>query len=197
MFIYARNLKKQKKDSVPSGLHADYRKPVESRNNDTTQQSKDDEDCPVRYGGLIPDNEKDKLEIQAMKKRGVKKTNNENVECHLNIYAIYFWYFESQTIKIKSNPAVPKTLVEARQGAKSWSTKHLPSGTTKEFEKCVAPMLRMKTGLLLPWKSPSLHELQAIVDDVFGEGKYEVKEDNVWYGLVSAMIPHYYAELTT
>ena len=58
-------------------------------------------------------------------------------------------------------------------------------------------MLHMKTGLLPPWKSPSLHELQTIVDDVFGEGKYEVKEDNVWYGLVSAMIPHYYVELTT
>ncbi|KIL60260.1 hypothetical protein M378DRAFT_168272 [Amanita muscaria Koide BX008] len=50
--------------------------------------------------------------------------------------------------------------------------KHLPLGTAKEFEKRVAPMLRMKSGLLLRWKSPSTPEMQAILDDVFGEGKH-------------------------
>jgi hypothetical protein len=50
-------------------------------------------------------------------------------------------------------------------------------------------MLRMKTGLLPPWKSPSLPEMQAIVNEVFGEGKHKVKEDNVWFGLVSVGFP--------
>ena len=52
-------------------------------------------------------------------------------------------------------------------GEKNWTTKHLPSDAAKAFEDQVVPMMRMKTGLLPPWESPMMRDLQATIDKVY------------------------------
>ena len=74
---------------------------------------------------------------------------------------------------------------EGRQpGEKNWTTKHLPAIAAKAFEDQVVPMMRMKAGLLPPWESPTMRDLQATMDKVYEEGKYNVKPNGPWWGLV-------------
>ena len=45
-------------------------------------------------------------------------------------------------------------------------------------------MMRMKAGLLPPWESPTMNDLQIAIDKVYGEGEYKVKLQGPWWGLV-------------
>jgi hypothetical protein len=82
-----RNTKNPKKVSVPSGLRANYEKPA-YHNPNQELDSNDGEDSPVRYGGLIRDDEGDKVEKRGVKKSGAKKSNDENVEFCSFIYML-------------------------------------------------------------------------------------------------------------
>ena len=50
------------------------------------------------------------------------------------------------------------------------------SATTLFTEK-VAPLAGKKAATLDPWSNLNIDEVQAIVDQVYGAGKFEVKED--------------------
>jgi hypothetical protein len=82
-----RNTKNPKKVSVPSGLRANYEKPA-YHNPNQELDSDDGEDSPVRYGGLICDDEGDKVKKRGVKKSRAKKSNDENVEFCSFIYML-------------------------------------------------------------------------------------------------------------
>lgn len=96
-------------------------------------------------------------------------------------------------IKIENNhkfPTQPMTQKEARGGDKKWQLKHLPSREIADtFTSVIIPCAREKAGALKPWESLSVKQVQDLVDEVYGEGKHEVTEDNVWFGLV-CLLPH-------
>jgi hypothetical protein len=82
------------------------------------------------------------------------------------------------------------TQKEARGGDKKWQLKHLPSREIADtFTSVIIPRAREKAGALNPWGTLSVKQVQDLVDEVYGEGKHEVTEDNVWFGLVCPL-PH-------
>ena len=90
---------------------------------------------------------------------------------------------------MEANPIAdePKTLKEARGGSNKWALAHLPDKKGPEFTELVAPLIRKKAGANMnPWENLKVEDIQEIVDQVFGKGKYEVTEDGPWYGLVRA-----------
>ena len=79
----------------------------------------------------------------------------------------------------------PKTLKEARGGCNKWALAHLPDNKGSDFTELIAPLIRKKAGMSLnPWENLKVEEIQEIVNNVFGNGKYDVTEDGPWYGLV-------------
>jgi hypothetical protein len=90
-------------------------------------------------------------------------------------------------VKVQANPVMdePKTLKEAWGGCNKWTLAHLPDKRGSEFTDVIAPLIRKKAGNSSnPWENPKVEDIQEIVDNVFGVGKYEVTEDGPWYGLV-------------
>ncbi|KIL57336.1 hypothetical protein M378DRAFT_16339 [Amanita muscaria Koide BX008] len=127
----------------------------------------------IGYGGLVPDNETDEVEATAVKNKP-KKLEDDKV------------------IVIKPNPLAPKKLVEARQGAKHWSVRHLPNEIQDTWEPEVGARLQWKGGSSTdPWNFPKMSEIQGIVNDVYGEGKYKVVEDGPFYGLAQVRVQNW------
>lgn len=90
-------------------------------------------------------------------------------------------------MKIEANPIAdePKTLKQARGGGNKWTLAHLPDQKGSDFTDLVAPLIRKQAGTSLnPWLNPTVEQVQDIVDNVFGKGKYTVTENGPWYGLV-------------
>lgn len=155
----------------------------------------DDDDGPmVQYGGILDDDETDKAIEQAIQARVIsgKKT----------MYKVKFFAFsldfdahdhDKNTVKVEMNAVAvrPKTLKEARGGHDKWVLGHLPQGTGITFTKEVIPLARKKAGCLDPWDNLTVQHVQEIVDKVFGSGKYEVTEDDAWYGLVCRYCIYY------
>ena len=56
------------------------------------------------------------------------------------------------------------------------------------FTEKVAPLARKKAGTLDPWSNLNVDKVQTIVDHVYGTGRFEVKEDGPWLGLVCIMV---------
>ena len=71
-------------------------------------------------------------------------------------------------------------------GARHWALHHLDNKdeTAHRFTMEVIPKARELAGTLPPWKNPSSAQIQDIVNEVFGEGAYEVTSDGPWMGLV-------------
>ncbi|KIL58000.1 hypothetical protein M378DRAFT_15863 [Amanita muscaria Koide BX008] len=120
----------------------------------------------VEYGGFIRDDETDEVERIAAMKKLAKKAKDDNI------------------VVIKPNPIAPKTLVEARQGDKKWATRHLPQEARADWETVFAPLLHKKGGTSLkPWSFPSIAEIQAVADKVYGDGKYKILDGDAFSGL--------------
>ena len=93
-------------------------------------------------------------------------------------------------VKVEENPTVPRRLKEMRDGDDKWKLKHLSEDTNVQalFTEKVAPLARKKVAALDPWSNLNVDEVQAIVDQVYGAGRFEVKEDGPWLGLVRIMV---------
>jgi len=90
-------------------------------------------------------------------------------------------------VKVEENPTVPrKPLKEMRDGDDKWKLRHLSDDANIQalFTEKVAPLARKKAGTLDPWSNLNVDEVQTIVDCVYGTGRFEVKEDGPWLGLV-------------
>jgi hypothetical protein len=89
-------------------------------------------------------------------------------------------------VKIEPNrqPISVKTQKATRGGDSKWKISHLPEGTADLFGNELIALAREKLGTLEAWAVLSVADTQVLVDRVYGEGKYVVSEDNVWYRLV-------------
>ncbi|KAM6489425.1 hypothetical protein JOM56_015142 [Amanita muscaria] len=77
-------------------------------------------------------------------------------------------------IKIEEiNVIQPKTLKESRGGADKWTEHHLPSDAKADFKDVVVPLAHTK-------------DVQEIVDEVYGAGKFHVHDDDVFVGLTNS-----------
>ncbi|KAF8219358.1 hypothetical protein L208DRAFT_1341202 [Tricholoma matsutake] len=90
-------------------------------------------------------------------------------------------------VKIEPNhqPISVKTQKAARSGDTKWKIGHLPEGTADLFGSELITLAREKLGTLDAWAVLSVADTQDLVDRIYGEGKYVVSEDNVWYRLLS------------
>jgi hypothetical protein len=89
-------------------------------------------------------------------------------------------------VKIEPNhqPILVKTQKAACGGDTKWKNSHLPKGTADHFGNELITLAREKLGTLDAWAILSIADTQVLVDHVYGEGKYVVSEDNIWYWLV-------------
>ena len=101
-------------------------------------------------------------------------------------------------MKVEENPTVPQKLKEMHDGNEKWKLKHLSNDTNVQalFTEKVAPLAHKKAATLDPWSNLNIDEVQAIVDQVYGAGKFEVKEDGPWLGLVRIMVQPKFIYLT-
>lgn len=87
--------------------------------------------------------------------------------------------------KIEANPVAPKPMTDGLPaGVKNWSLRYLPENIRGDFEEAVAPRIRKKIGSLPPWESLEITDIQAIVDDVYGQGTHTVTKKSFWVHLV-------------
>jgi hypothetical protein len=85
-----------------------------------------------------------------------------------------------------TKPSRELTKKELRNGANKWKLSHLPSDADQDaFTKYVTPLAKIKAGTLDPWEGLSTAQIQEIVDDVYGPGRFPVEDNDVWCGLVS------------
>ncbi|KAK2465450.1 hypothetical protein APHAL10511_002522 [Amanita phalloides] len=73
------NKNTKKKDSAPSGLLPEYRKPTILHKHGIEQESEDDNDSPAQFGSFIPEGESDNIERKGAMKKGVKKLKDQNI----------------------------------------------------------------------------------------------------------------------
>jgi hypothetical protein len=92
-------------------------------------------------------------------------------------------------IKISdSKPIRAPSKKNARGGARKWTLHHLPDGTADVFTKTIVPLAKLKAGTLPPWHSLSEEDVKSIVDEVFDENDYDIREGDVWCDLVRFII---------
>ncbi|KAF8227160.1 hypothetical protein L208DRAFT_1298057 [Tricholoma matsutake] len=138
----------------------------------------DFDESMVQYGGVIEEGETDDVEQAALgshvKVLGKGRIGNDKHQFHT-------------MVKIEPNhqPISVKTQKAARGGDTKWKIGHLPGGTADLFGSELIALAREKLGTLDAWAVLSVADTQDIVDRVYGEGKYVVSEDNVWYRLLS------------
>ncbi|KIL54649.1 hypothetical protein M378DRAFT_182462 [Amanita muscaria Koide BX008] len=169
------NKKNSSKDDKLSGLAPgwDAKQKKQRRSIIVDDDDQESDGGNIGYGGLVPDDETDEVEATAVKNKP-KKLEDDKV------------------IVIKPNPLAPKKLIEARQGAKHWSVRHLPNEVQDAWEPEVGARLRWKGGSSTdPWNFPKMSEIQEIVNDVYGAGKYKVVEDGPFYGLAQVRVQNW------
>ncbi|KAJ7312722.1 hypothetical protein DFH08DRAFT_1087533 [Mycena albidolilacea] len=86
---------------------------------------------------------------------------------------------EDGTIKA-TTPALVK-----RTTKNKYKDSDLPSEAFPQFKGDVVPLARELAGTLEPWLFLNVAQVQAIVDRVFGPGKYLVEKNGPWFGLVT------------
>ncbi|KAM6495149.1 hypothetical protein JOM56_009772 [Amanita muscaria] len=169
------NKKNSSKDDKLSGLAPgwDAKQKKQRRSIIVDDDDQESDGGNIGYGGLVPDDETDEVEATAVKNKP-KKLEDDKV------------------IVIKPNPLAPKKLIEARQGAKHWSVRHLPNEVQDAWEPEVGARLRWKGGSSTdPWNFPKMSEIQEIVNNVYGAGKYKVVEDGPFYGLAQVRVQNW------
>ena len=88
-------------------------------------------------------------------------------------------------IKIEANPVAPKPMANGLlAGIKNWSLKYLLESIQGDFEEAMAPHIHKKIGSLPPWELLEITDIQAIVDDVYGQGTHNVMKKSFWVHLV-------------
>ncbi|KAG6824705.1 hypothetical protein H0H92_006092, partial [Tricholoma furcatifolium] len=80
------------------------------------------------------------------------------------------------------------TKTELRGGAKKWNLSHIPAEAKIKFSEEVVPSAKAVVGTLSPWATIDSKSLQKIMNEVFGEGVYEVRTGDAWNGLLSYRI---------
>ena len=67
-----------------------------------------------------------------------------------------------------------------------WGLKHLSNNTPIQnlFMERVTPLTCKKATTLDPWSNLNINKVQVIVDHIYRAGRFEVKEDGLWLGLV-------------
>jgi|SRR6266550_2296157 len=102
--------------------------------------------------------------------------------------SFYFTDKIQANVKIEANTAQPSksTLKSLRNGAENWLLEHLPAGMGGRYTNEVIPRARKAIGSTTddPWDPLPLSNLQAVVDEVFGKGTYNVETEPAWFGLV-------------
>ena len=83
---------------------------------------------------------------------------------------------------------VPKTMKEVRGGDEKWQDKHLPADAKVRFKEEVVPRIRQLLGSLDPWEPLTPEHVQKVLDDVFGEGKYQATRNEVFFNLVRCLL---------
>lgn len=73
-------------------------------------------------------------------------------------------------------------------GASKWTLNHLPSGTSALFTDSLVPLAKIKVGTLDAWDGLSPDQIQHIVDTIYPEEGHIVEDDDVWGGLVRAIV---------
>jgi hypothetical protein len=87
-------------------------------------------------------------------------------------------------------PSREPTKKQLRGGANKWQLKHLPEGADPDaFTSMVTPLAKIKAGTLEPWASLSVVQIQEIVEDVYGPGRFTVEDEDMWCGLVRVSSP--------
>ncbi|KAG6809099.1 hypothetical protein H0H92_001622 [Tricholoma furcatifolium] len=124
----------------------------------------DNDSDPVQYGGPVPDNETGDAERATLGLEKVKMNSMIKVEHTLTV--------------------LPATKKQIRGGANKWTHDHLPRGTVEAFKTYVVRLARIQAGAMEPWAGLTTVQIQGIVDQVYGVDEYEVKENDVWCGLI-------------
>ncbi|KAG6907094.1 hypothetical protein DXG01_010543 [Tephrocybe rancida] len=164
---------KKQKPSKPalSGLVSDWQG-HRSRNVSTTSSVSSgvfgDTGSGVGYGGLVPDNETGDVEWPSTP--GLN-TGSSKLVTMIKVSA--------------SSHHAPTTKKAARGGSHKWTHSHLPHGTVDLFKDSVVRLARIKAGMKEPWSGLTTIQVQEIVDEVFGDGKYQVTDTDVWCGLIA------------
>ncbi|KAF8341702.1 hypothetical protein F5887DRAFT_1076476 [Amanita rubescens] len=115
---------------------------MEDKKGDHEKEDDGEDNNIVKYGGFVGEGETDEV-VERVAKKKVKKVKDENM-------------IKFTDCQIQDDGRQP--------GEKNWTTKHLPSVAAKAFEDQVVPMMRMKAGLLPPWETPTMRDLQATMD---------------------------------
>ncbi|KAG6896458.1 hypothetical protein C0992_008141, partial [Termitomyces sp. T32_za158] len=123
-----------------------------------------DNNSLVKMGGIVDDDEDDKVEREAMLKATIAFGRPSMVK-----------------ITRTHNPNITQT--ELRGGDKKWTLKHLPPGTETKFTTDIIPLAKERLGTLMPWANLSSAELQNIIDLVYGTGAYTLGRIDAWQGL--------------
>ncbi|KAG6908414.1 hypothetical protein DXG01_004707 [Tephrocybe rancida] len=164
---------KKQKPSKPtlSGLVTDWQG-HRSRNVSTASSASSGAffniDSGVGYGSLVPDNKTGDVEWPSTP--GLNKESSKLV----------------MMIKVlASSHHAPTTKKAACGGSHKWTHSHLRHGTVALFKDSVVRLARIKAGTKEPWSGLTTTQVQEIVDEVFGAGKYHVTDTDVWCGLIA------------
>ncbi|KAF8326274.1 hypothetical protein F5887DRAFT_51796 [Amanita rubescens] len=137
----------------------------------SSEPAKEDDDSMVQPGGLAAEDESD-VEAKAL------VTNPSHLVLGLKkpVKKLY------SNVKIEANTAQPsKSMLKSlSNGAENWLLEHLGRYTNE-----VVPRACKAIGSTTddPWDSLPLSNLQAVVDEVFGKGTYNVETEPAWFGL--------------
>ena len=143
------------------------------------------DDVINKYAGYVGVGETDDVEMKVVHKKGMKHASNNKVQSTSLTLLIESNAWTLQLVKVKPNPVTSKATHIEKQGKENWQTKHLPMEAHEDFENMITPLVRLKAGALSnPWQALQVDEVQKVVDDVYGSGKYKITGDGTFYGLV-------------
>ncbi|KAF7334119.1 hypothetical protein MVEN_02317700 [Mycena venus] len=138
----------------------------------------EDDDAMARYGGFVDDDDGEKVQTVVAaggKNRGLPSTSSVAV----------------------SRPIVVKFVSkkEQRGGKNKWQESDLPSAARDRFKIVLLLMKELHGTSENFWHNPTVAQVQSVVSRVFGDGKYLVVKDGVWYDLISYRLSNYRRKL--
>lgn len=159
------------------------------------QANNDDKEGPmVQYGGILANNESDKVQHTAVEARALSGCPVRLGKAPLKVNPIFSpcqsanISLSQKMMKIEANPkAQLKTLKEVCGSDYKWALKHLTKEAHIQYTNEVVPLVHKKAGSLNPWDQLTAENLQTLIDEVFGKGQYRVTNDVVLQGLVRSI----------
>jgi hypothetical protein len=181
--------RKKKKDNKPAlreGWSKTKKKPSSNISDDEGDKDVQAEDVINKCAGYVGVGETDDVEMKAVRKKGTKRVSDDKVQSLSSTLLIEANTRTPQLVKVEPNPVTSTATHVEKQAKENWQTKHLPAEARDDFENMIAPLVRLKAGALSnPWQGLQIDDVQALVDDIYGAGKYKVTGDGAFYGLVS------------